>query len=310
MHPPSVLDKLDAKGRIHWPKKEGGMPRLRQYPEDLPGVPLQDVWVDIRAMHNLSKERLGYPTQKPESLLERIISASSNKGDVVLDPFCGCGTAVAAAERLGRRWIGIDITHLAIALIRRRLVETFGHERSDYRVIGEPTDLAGANALAVQDRFQFQWWVLGLLGARLAESDKRKGKDRGIDGVLYFFDDHSGQAKKVVLQVKSGHVSARDVRDLVGVVDRERAAIGSLITLRPPTRDMSTEAASAGFYDWAPMHGQPIRFPRIQILSVADLLDGRRLDMPPRMEITYKQAERRRKAASEQLRFDQLRARA
>src|SRR6266536_1677632 len=116
-YPPSEFDKLDAAGRVHWPAKKGGMPRLKQYPEDLSGIPMRDVWTDVKVMHNLSQERLGYPTQKPEALLERIIKASSNEGDVVLDPFCGCGTAVAAAQGLNRRWIGIDITHLAVGLI-------------------------------------------------------------------------------------------------------------------------------------------------------------------------------------------------
>ena len=144
---PSTLDELDRKGRVHWPKKKGGMPRLKQYPEDLPGVPLQDVWTDVRPLHNLAAERLGYPTQKPEILLDRIILSSAGEGEVVLDPFCGCGTTIAAAQKISRRWIGIDITHLAISLIRHRMQDSFGKD-CQFDVIGEPTSLQDATALA------------------------------------------------------------------------------------------------------------------------------------------------------------------
>ena len=146
--PPSVLDELDRKGRVHWPKKEGGMPRLKQYPEDLPGVPLQDVWTDIPPLHNLAAERLGYPTQKPETLLDRIILSSTDEGEVVLDPFCGCGTTIASAQRLNRRWIGIDITQLAISLIRHRLRDAYGDDIAEtYEVIGEPVSVSDAETL-------------------------------------------------------------------------------------------------------------------------------------------------------------------
>ncbi|HRJ78649.1 MAG TPA: site-specific DNA-methyltransferase, partial [Planctomycetota bacterium] len=147
------LDLLDAKGRINWPKK-GKVPQLKRYLSDMPGVPLQDVWTDIPPIGAQAKERLGYPTQKAEGLLERIIQASSNPGDVVLDPFCGCGTTIAAAQKLGRKWIGIDVTHLAITLIKKRLLDTYGEGiTKEYEVVGEPTDVAGAQELAKQDRF-------------------------------------------------------------------------------------------------------------------------------------------------------------
>jgi site-specific DNA-methyltransferase (adenine-specific) len=294
-HPPSVLDELDAKGRVHWPKKEGGMPRLKQYPEDLSGVPLQDVWTDIRPMHNLAKERLGYPTQKPEALLERIVRASSNEGDVVLDPFCGCGTAISVAERLHRRWIGIDITHIAITLIRSRLQYTFGKELAPYEVVGDPKDLPSAEALALHDRYQFQWWAVGLVGGRPAQ-DKKKGKDTGIDGLLYFFDDTSGRPKKIVIQVKSGNVKSGDIRDLVGVVQREGAAIGAFLTLKPATRDMQKEAVAAGFYE-SESFGH---FPRIQILTVERLLAGQKLLYPHQGASTFKRAERQSKSKTHQ----------
>jgi site-specific DNA-methyltransferase (adenine-specific) len=296
------MEQKIQEGRIVQPQP-GSIPREIRYLDESPGVPVGSVWNDISPLNSQARERLGYPTQKPEALLERIILSSSNPGDVVMDPFCGCGTAISAAEKLGRRWIGIDITHIAIGLIRRRLIDTFGASAHPYTVIGEPTDVESANALAVQDRYQFQWWALGLVGARPAQQDERKGKDKGVDGLLFFFDDRSGQPKKVILQVKSGHVTSRDVRDLVGVVERDNAAIGALITLRPPTRDMHTEAVSAGFYAWAPLGGEPKRYPRIQILSIADLLSGVRLEMPPRQEATFRQAPKKR-AVAEQIQLD------
>ena len=177
------LDQLDLAGLIVWPSK-GGIPRFKRYHDVDRGVVVQDVITDIDPLSTHAKERLGYPTQKPEALLERIIKASSNEGDIVLDPFCGCGTTVQVAQRLNRRWIGIDITHLAIGLIKKRLSDAFGPEiRATYDVIGEPTDLAGAAQLAAENKFQFQAWALGLCDARVAESSK-KGADRGIDGPL------------------------------------------------------------------------------------------------------------------------------
>ena len=194
------LDLLDEAGLVHWPES-GSVPRQKRYVHESPGVPIQDIIHDIPPIGAQARERLGYPTQKPEALLERIIRSSSQEGDVVLDPFCGCGTAVAAAERLGRRWIGIDVTHLAVALIRHRLRDTFGDDAEPYDVIGEPQDMASAESLAQDDRYQFEWWALSLIGARPAQ-DKRKGADSGVDGYINFFDDASGKAKRVIVQVK------------------------------------------------------------------------------------------------------------
>jgi DNA modification methylase len=293
--PPSVLDDLDRKGQIHWPKKSGEMPRLKQYPEDLPGVALQDIWNDIKPLHNLSEERLGYQTQKPEALLDRIVSASSNEGDVVLDPFCGGGTTIASAQRLKRRWIGIDITHLAIGLIRHRLRDSYGEGVADtYRVIGEPVDVSGAADLAVSDPYQFQWWALGLVGARPAEG--KKGADKGIDGRIYFHEN-GGTTRQVILSVKAGKLHANYVRDLRGVVEREKAAIGALLTLDEPTKAMRTEAASAGFYTspWG-------RHPKLQIVTVGELLSGDRIDMPPvrQTSVTFKRAPKAQPKVAEQ----------
>ena len=285
------MEGLETQGRIHWPKKEGGMPRLKMYPEDLPGVPLQDVWNDVKTMHNLSTERLGYPTQKPLSLLERIIQTSSNPNDIVLDPFCGCGTAIAAAQKLDRKWIGIDITHLSIALQKYRLQEMFPDAK--FKVVGEPTDLGSAKQLAQDDRYQFQWWALSLvrakpLGGQDGSRNGKKGSDKGIDGVINFIDDAYNKPKRVLIQVKSGHVKSGDIRDLVGTVQRENAAMGVFITLEPPSKDMTTEAISAGYYH---SPGWNIDFPRIQILTIAELLKGVKVQMPLQHG-TFKQAQK------------------
>ena len=191
--PPSELEKMDKAGKIHWPEKTGGMPMLKRYLDEQPGMPLQDVISDIPPMHNLAEERLGYPTQKPLALLERIIAASSNKGDLVLDPFCGCGTATHGAEKLHRKWIGIDITHLAIGLIERRLKDAF--PGIEFEVHGTPKDFAGAEDLAKRDKYQFQWWAVTLINA-VPYGGKKKGADSGIDGLLLLQagrqNDHQG----------------------------------------------------------------------------------------------------------------------
>jgi len=285
------LDKLDAEGRIYWPQA-GGWPRYKRYLDEVKGVPSQDIWTDIPPINAQAKERLGYPTQKPEALLERIVNASSNEGDLVLDPFCGCGTALIAGERLKRRWLGIDITHLAITLIKNRLLDSFGPELTPYEVIGEPADLTSAQALAEENRHQFEYWALGLVDARPAQ-DKKKGADSGVDGVINFQDDNRGIYKKVVIQVKSGHVSATQIRDLKGVLEREKAPIGAFLTLKPPTRPMKEEAAAAGFYE--PEHFPGHRFPRLQILTIAEVLRGRELQYPRfAAPGTFKKAARRR----------------
>jgi DNA modification methylase len=232
-------------------------------------VGMRDVW-GIPALRGNQPEALGYPTQKPVAILERIIEASTEPGDVVLDPFCGCGTAVAASEKLGRRWIGIDIAYLAVSLIKSRLTAMGS---SAYKVLGEPTTTEDAAQLAADDPYQFQWWALGLIGARPQEG--KKGADKGIDGRLYFFDEGNETPKQVVVSVKAGKVQASHVRDLVGVLQREQAQIGVLISLNEPTQPMREEAASASFYTspWG-------RHPTIQLLTIGELLDGKTIDMP------------------------------
>ncbi len=299
MVPTAELDKLDAQGKIHWPEREGGMPRLKRYVDEQPGVPLQDVWTDIPPMHNLSRERLGYPTQKPEDLLERMIQASSNEGDTIMDPFCGCGTAIAGAQKLGRRWIGIDITHLAITLIKHRLKDTFG-EAAAYKVIGEPVSVPDAEALAASDPYQFQWWTLGLVGARPVE--QKKGADRGIDGRIVFQGDKAGVFESVILSVKAGKTGPSHVRDLKGVLEREKAAIGALITMQEPTAEMKTEAVMAGFYQ-SETWGR--KYPRMQLLTVAELLAGKKIEMPPIRQVgaTFKKAPKATGTQGEQVKL-------
>ena len=280
------INRLMREGRIIF--SAGGKPRLKTYLENLPGVSIGDVWADIDPINSAAAERLGYPTQKPEALLERIILASSNKGDVVLDPFCGCGTAVAVAQRLERKWIGIDITHLAINLIKHRLHSAFG-DVAQYDLIGEPKALPDAAQLAQEDPFQFQSWVLGLVYARPVEM--KKGADKGIDGRLYFHDEgEGGKTKQVIFSVKGGkNIHANMVNELLGVLNQEEAQIGVFISMEEPTNPMRTAAAGAGFYD---SPGWNTKHPRIQILTVAELLAGKKVDMPPtgQVNVTFKKA--------------------
>jgi site-specific DNA-methyltransferase (adenine-specific) len=293
------LDHLDQLGLIYWPKK-GKVPQFRRYLNQDGGVAIQDVITDIAPLSPHSQERLGYPTQKPEALLERILKASSNEGDVVLDPFCGCGTTVQVAQKLNRRWIGIDITHLAIGLIKHRLDNSFGWEiRKSYEVIGEPTDLKGAERLADESKYQFQEWALGLCGARRV-GELKKGADRGIDGRVYFREANSPEYKQIVFSVKGGrNVGVSEVRDLIGVLQREKAEIGVYISFAEPTKPMQKEAAEAGFYT----SKDGTRYPRIQLLTIEGLLDGtQRLQRPWNVEdVTYKKAPKHRAAAATNL---------
>lgn len=290
MVPPDELDKLESEGQIYWPPK-GEMPRLKRFLDNMAGIPLQDVIDDIPPIGAQAAERMGYPTQKPLELLERILLASGSPGDVVLDPFCGCGTTVAAAQKLGHRWVGIDITYLAIALQRYRLESMF--PGTLFRVVGEPQDVAAARQLARENRYQFQWWALSLvrakpLGGETGSKEGKKGKDRGIDGVINFIHDSSGKAKRVIVQVKSGKVKSGDIRDLIGTLQREQAQIAVFITLEAASKEMLAEAATAGWYESA---GWGQKFPRCQILTIEQLLEGGKVQMPPAFG-TFKQAQK------------------
>jgi site-specific DNA-methyltransferase (adenine-specific) len=333
-------DRMEAAykaGIVVQPSPEA-VPRVKRYLDEQEGWPLDDVWEDIPPLNSQAKERLGYPTQKPVALLERIILASSNPGGLVLDPFCGCGTTIDAAEKNGRDWIGIDVTQLAISLIKNRLQDTYGSQMkfvsgsqsesggarasrpprsasspnapgasekssareipltpevigetpmtatgtvalpgtSLVRIIGEPTTPNEAATLAEEDKFQFQWWALGLVGARPVE--QKKGADHGIDGKILFRDDpKAARPEQIIIQVKGGKTGVKDVRDLRGVLDREKAAIGILISLQPPTGPMETEAASAGFYEHKTNQQ---KYPRLQLRTVKDLMEGKGIERP------------------------------
>lgn len=283
--PIETMKKLDSDGRIHYTKS--GVAEFIRYLDEMKGTPLQDVWVDISPINSQASERLGYPTQKPIALLERIIETSSDKGDVVLDPFCGCGTAVHASQKLGREWIGIDITHLAINLVRNRLKDAFG---INVEVEGEPKDIEGAKALKEIDPFQFQWWALSLIGARPAGGERKKGSDRGIDGVLYN-PKGKGESYYGIIQVKGGHVKSGDIRDFRGTIEREKADYGIFITLENPSEDMKREALTAGFLTtlWSE------NMQKIQIFTVEELMSGRKPDLPSRSEV-FEKAQREKAA--------------
>lgn len=263
------MQELDRQGRLIFPENPDGRIRIKKYLDEMPGVLVGNIWDDIPPISSQAAERLGYPTQKPLALLERIIAASSNPGDLVLDPFCGCGTAVHAAEKLGRRWVGIDITHLAIHLIERRMKDAF--EGIQFAIRSEPQDLEAARDLAQRDKYEFQFWACSLVGAQPYKGGK-KGADSGIDGLIYFQDDQKS-AKKIIVSVKGGeHVTRTMIADLKNTVEREGAQIGLFITLAEPTDPMRKESASAGFYE----NPYSEQFPKIQILTIADLLDGRK----------------------------------
>jgi DNA modification methylase len=304
----SRMEEMEADGRLVYSKT--GMVYQKRYLDESKGVAVQDLWDDITMLRGIHQtgERLGYPTQKPELLLQRILETSSNEGDVVLDPFCGCGTTVQVAQKLNRRWIGIDITHLAIGLIKTRLDDAYGPEiRKTYEVIGEPTDVAGAAQLAEENKYQFQYWALGLCGARPTEGIK-KGADRGIDGRLYFHDDNSGDSKQIIFSVKGGrNVNVSEVRDLIGVLQREKAEIGVYISFEEPTGPMKREAAEAGFYTSPGASGSAgAKYPRVQLLTVKELLEGTKSVQRPLhvRDVTFKKAPRSRPAASENLSLD------
>lgn len=295
-----TMQKLHDEGRIWYPRQKDGTldtskrPQLKRYLNEQEGSIITNIWVDIQPLHDVAAERLGYPTQKPLTLLERIIQSSSNPGDIVLDPFCGCGTAIAAAHKLDRKWIGIDITHLSIALQKYRLEAMFPGIK--FKVIGEPKDMGAARKLAQDDRYQFQWWALSLirarpLGGQQGSCEGKKGSDKGIDGVIAFIDDASNKAKRALVQVKSGHVKSGDIRDLVGAIQREKAAIGVFITLEEPSREMLKEAASAGFYQSL---GWGVNYPRVQILTIESLLRQDATVKMPQQFGTFKQAQRER----------------
>jgi len=294
------MEQMDKEGKLWFPSDSNGRIRRIAYLDEKMGQPIESLWDDIPPISPLAAEKLGYPTQKPLALLERIIQASSNPGDLILDPFCGCGTTIAAAEKLGRNWIGIDITHLAISVIKYRMKDTF--PESVYDIVGEPQDVSAARQLAKDDRYQFQWWALSLIKARPMGGDwgsktGKKGADKGIDGIVNFIDEAHGKPKSVVVQVKSGHVKAADIRDLRGVLEREtNAVIAVFITLEEPSKEMLIESAAAGSY-LSELWQQ--KYPKLQIFTIDALLTGTEIQMPPSYG-TFRIAERIKKVEGQQ----------
>ena len=293
------LDQLDQAGYIYWPRKEDGKPRLKHYADALDGVAPSDVWIDIPPLSAHSKERLGYPTQKPVALLERIISASSNEGDVVLDPFCGCGTTVHAAQKLDRRWIGIDVTHLAVSLIERRLRDAFGAE-AEFATYGIPKSVDAARDLAARDKHEFEKWAVALVPDARPFRGGRKGADTGIDGIVYLRTGKN-RTDKAIVEVKGGGVSVDQIHKLKSVVEREKALTGIFITLKEPTRPMIAEAAAAGFVE-VDMGAGTQRYPVIQILTVEDMLERYRTPRLPIIDAGgFRKAPRERRAGQESM---------
>ncbi len=268
------MRKYDREGRLHFPVRVNGALRLKMYADESPGERLQSLWDDIPPISSQAQERLGYPTQKPRALLERIISASSNPGDVVLDPFCGCGTAVDAAQKLRRRWIGIDVTHLAIGLIEKRLREGYG-DTVRFETIGVPKDLASARRLAADDPHQFQAWITLRLGG-WPWMGGRKGGDKGVDGYFYYVGK-GGQTETGVISVKAGNnVNPAMVRDLWGVMQRDGHKLGLFISAALPTHGMAREADCHGLVET-----EFGRFPALQIFTLAELFGNRHPMLPP-----------------------------
>jgi DNA modification methylase len=268
------LDKLDGAGLIHWPKKNGGMPQGKRLLDDAKGIVLQDVWTDVKVMHSLSPDRLGYPTQKPLPLLERIIKASSKEGDVVFDPFCGCGTAIYAAHLNNRHWMGCDIAILSVQIVRDVLAKRYGlNDKEQYEISGVPLSVEGAKDLFERDKRQFQHWAVETAGGFC--NNKQSG-DLGIDGRIYF--ETQAGLKSMVLSVKGGHLNPAHVRELRGVLEREDTEMAGFICLEKPTRGMTQEAAKAGMYKY---QGQD--YPRLQIRTIEELLDENAFDTPSRV---------------------------
>jgi site-specific DNA-methyltransferase (adenine-specific) len=290
-----TMERMDAEGRVWFPADKSKRLQRKRYLDQLEGETVDSLWDDISPLNSQAQERLGYPTQKPVALLERIIAASSKPGDVVLDPFCGCGTTIHAAQKMSRQWIGIDITHLAISLIEKRLVDAFPGIAFD--VHGTPKDLDGAQALFQRDAYQFQWWAVSLVNA-VPFGGKKRGADGGIDGHIYFKPD-GRTTEKAIVSVKGGHnVNVSMVRDLGHVVDREKARVGIFITLAEPTGPMKVEAVKAGYYETP--YGQ---FPKLQIFTIADLFVGKRPQVPWRDQSAFKRAPREASDIQEELRF-------
>jgi site-specific DNA-methyltransferase (adenine-specific) len=281
-----ALDELDRIGRVLWPAKAGGVPQFKQYMDDMPGVALQDIFNDIPPISAQSAERLGYPTQKPEALLQRLVRASSAEGDTVLDAYCGCGTSVVVAQKANRNWIGMDITYQSISLVLRRLENAFNADILRHiQIDGIPRDMASAQALAhKQDdrlRKEFEKWAVLTYTNNRAIINEKKGADAGVDARAYFKTGKTDNAK-IIFQVKSGGVQRGDIAKLRGDMEREQAALAILLTLEEPTRNMTNEAKAAGQYQHEDMGRS---YDRISIVTIDKILGGTRLEIPMSLEV-------------------------
>ncbi|MFM6246743.1 MAG: DNA methyltransferase [Dolichospermum sp.] len=294
------LQKLKSDNRIEYTKN--GTPRIKNYLHETQGVIMDNIWTDIQSINSQARERLGYPTQKPESLLERIIQTSSNEGYIILDAYCGCGTTVAVSQKLNRQWIGIDITYQSISLILKRLEDTFGKAVLEtINISGIPKDMKSAEALALKKddrtRKEFEKWAVLTYSNNRATINQKKGADKGIDGIAYFTGDKD-EPEKIILQVKSGNVKSGDIRDLQGTITLEKAELGIFITLKPPTKEMIKTAKEAGIYKSRYM-SQPVD--RIMIVTIQEIIEAqKRLDIRLSLEV-LKSAEKQREVKQTQL---------
>jgi len=290
------MDQLISEGRVIQPRP-GAVPRFKRYLDEGAGVALQDVWTDIDPINSQAAERLGYPTQKPLALLERIVSIGSRPDDVVLDPFAGCGTAIDAAQKLGRRWIGIDITTLAVDLMDARLRHTYGEAmREKYELLGTPLDLEGAQHLFTRSPFEFERWAVMALDG---QPNVKQVGDKGVDGVIRIITGGKGQSDRVLISIKGGATNPGHVRDLLGTVEGQKAAMGIFVCMKLPTKDMREVANKSGSYKHP---GDGREYPRLQIITVQELLDGQWPKLPPTL-LPYFQAQKRQAAADGQMTF-------
>ena len=296
------MEKFYEDNKLYF--SSSGQPYIKYYLDERPGVAVMSFWDDIKPMSPTSKERLGYPTQKPESLLERIIKASSNENDIVLDAYCGCGTTVAVCQKLDRQWIGIDITYQSISLILKRLEDSFPGVLKTIKLHGIPKDIESAKALANKTddrtRKEFEKWAILTYTNNKAVINAKKGADKGIDGIVYFQGDKN-DPEKIIFQVKSGKVKSGDIRDLLGTMTLESASLAIFITLEEPTKDMLKTAKSAGFYQSKYMSHS---CDKIQIVTIKEIIeDQQRLNIRLSYEV-LKSAEKQKEVRVNQIELD------
>lgn len=284
------MEQAYQDGLIHQ-EKQGSIPRLKRFLDEMRGQPITNDWDDIEHLHGSNAETLGYPTQKPEILLERIISASSNEGDLVADFFCGCGTTIAAAQKLNRQWLGVDISHLAVGLIEKRLIDSYGENiKKTFEVHGLPKDIASAYRLAqdtTKGRVHFQEWIIETMLQGVC--NEKKSADGGFDGYATF--EIPGKKETILIEVKSGNVNVKNIREFIQVIEKQKASMGVFVCFEAQvTKPMLSEAKSEGYYA-KELFGT--NYDKIQIITVEDLLEGKRINIPNSSVGTFKKAVRK-----------------